>query len=70
MPDISEAYIQSTKRLERDVHIRSPKEMGIGNDSVLKGFKTVLRYPRVGSSLVSDLFRAPLDPTRDGKVSG
>lgn len=59
--DITQAYIQSTTTLERDVYISAPKEMGLPVGSVLKVVKVAVQDTGVRTALVPDVHRSPPD---------
>lgn len=47
-PDITQAYVQSNKMLERDVNIKSPPELGLPHGFVLNVVKPLYEIPESG----------------------
>lgn len=83
--DVTQAYIQATKPLERPVYIKPPKEMGLSEDMVLLVVKPLYGIPESGLHWYMtyleyhmdklDMKRTTADPCvlvkrRNGKLSG
>jgi hypothetical protein len=47
--DISQAYVQSATNLNREFYVRPPRELQIGDDSVLKVVKPLYGIPEAGN---------------------
>ena len=47
--DISQAYVQSTTYLNREIFIRPPPELGLSKDSLLQVVKPLYGVPKAGN---------------------